>query len=296
MVELVPGPLRDEIAELLEKARTPGAPNPSFVNVDVSGATHALARARGFTVADETTTIAHPASAQVTSTFRHSNGTTAVVAINAFTNFEDSVTALILHLAGYQAGPLSSIVNPGEPNLGDYSLNTTRSVFWTHGNLFVHVQRFAAPGGGEETMSPASDIDIYNFATALDEHLASAPHLRDPPHGINYEVEGGLRDLVQDGRNLVVTIPGGERFASLMSFSDNNDVLVPRGPADDEGRLLFYPRAPGTAEVSIVGAAKGSLRPFETTISVTVTRGEAVAVYEEELPQPPPFVPHLPEE
>ncbi|KAF2962879.1 hypothetical protein GQX73_g10692 [Xylaria multiplex] len=296
MVELVPGPLRDEIAELLEKARNPDTPNPSFVNVDVSGGTHALARARGFTVADETITIAHPASTQVTSTFRHSNGTTAVVAINAFTNFEDSVTALIIHLAGYQAGPLSSIVNPGEPNLGNYSLSTAGSVFWTRGNLFVHVQRFAAPGEGEGTMSPASDIDISNLATALDEDLASAPNLTDPPQGIDYEVEGGSTDLVQNGRDLVVTIPGGEKFASLMSFSDNNDVLVPRGPPDDEGRLLFYPRAPGTAEISIVGAAKGSLRPFETTIGVTVTREEAVAMVEEELPQPPPFVPHLPEE
>ncbi|KAI1314194.1 hypothetical protein F5Y03DRAFT_380993 [Xylaria venustula] len=296
MVDLIPGPLRDEIAELLEKARTPGTPSPSFVNVDVSGATRALARARGFTVAGETTTIAHPASTHVTSTFRHSDGTTTVVAINAFTNFEDPVTALVLHLAGYQAGPLSSIVNPGEPNLGHYSLSTARSVFWIRGNLFVHVQRFDAPGDGEETMSPASGIDNSNFATALDERLASAPDLTDPPQGINYEVEGGSTDLVQDGRDLVVTIPGGERFASLMSFTDNNHVLVPRGPADDEGRLLFYPRAPGTAEVRIVGATKGSLRPFETTIRVTVARKEAVGMDEEERPQPPPFVPRRPEE
>ncbi|KAI0467682.1 hypothetical protein F4859DRAFT_230330 [Xylaria cf. heliscus] len=297
MVDLVPEPLRDEIAALVEKARTPGATDPLFANVDVLGVAHAIARHIGLTLADESTTTANPASTHTTSIYRHGSGATAIVTIDAFSNFEGPMNALIVHLTGYQAGPLSSIVHSEEPNLGEYSLGTANSKFWIRGNLFVHAQWFAAPSEGEEVTPLGADIDIVGLAAALDADLARAPLLGDPPHAINLVVEGGSTSLVQHGPALVVTVPNNERFASLMSFTDNNDVLVPRGPPDEESKLLFYPRAEGTAEVKIVGAAKGSLRPFQTTISVTVSPGGVIAVQDEEaVPEPPPFVPSLPEE
>lgn len=289
-----PEPLLEQITELVEKARNPDAENPKLVDVDVLQAIRFAVGSLPFTVAHETiTTTTRTASTHTTFYRRYNNDIIIFVTIDAFTDFLGPLSAFKVHLTSYQVELLSSVVAPYQ-TLGEYSLSTATSDFWINGNLFVHVQWFFGPHREpqleEHALQELLPSDKIVYAEAIDSALRRGPNLEDLPQGIDFEVEGGSTELVQHGAALVVTVPNREKFGLLMSFTDENDVLVPRGPPDNKGKLLFYPRAQGSVEVKIVGAAKGSLRPFVTKFSVTVRADDSIGAQDEAVPELPPFV------
>lgn len=289
---MIPKELAEEINTLVEKGKVPNAAKPEFNQVDVHDATLRSATSKNLAAADTTTSV-FETSSHTTYTFRQESATTTVT-VDAFDNFEGPMHALVSLLAGFQVHPLSAFIHTDEPRLGVYSFRTATSTFWIRGNLFIRAEHFPSEqAGGDQAQEP---FDISALAADIDAELGSgkiAPHL---PTGIGSDWDGPP-DMVHSGKELRLTV-GTDQFASMTSFSDNIDVLVPRGPPDEEGKFVFYARAAGKAKVTIAGAAKGSLQPIQTSFDITVT-GEnlgAASVQAVEAPpgELPPMVPDMP--
>ncbi|KID73420.1 uncharacterized protein G6M90_00g062640 [Metarhizium brunneum] len=287
---MIPEELAKEIETLVEKGKVPDAAKPEFNRVDVQDATLRSAVSKNLAAAGTTTSV-FETSSHTTYAFRHGSDT-ATVTIDAFEDFEGPMHALVSLLASIQIHPLSAVVHTDGPRLGAYSFRTATSAFWIRGNLFIHAQYFSS----EPEPKLELEVDISALAADIDAQLASreaAPHL---PTGIKPDW-ASLPDVVHIGKELRVAVDT-DRFASMTSFSDNIEVLVPRGPPDEEGRFVFYARAAGKAKATIAGAAKGSLQPLHTSFDITVavehpgtTSVEAVEAPPGDLP---PMVPDLP--
>lgn len=287
---MIPEELAKEIEALVEKGKVPDAAKPEFNRVDVQDATLRSAVSKNLAAAGTTTSV-FETSSHTTYAFRHGTDT-ATVTIDAFEDFEGPMHALVSLLASIQILPLSAVVHTDGPRLGAYSFRTATSAFWIRGNLFIHAQYFSS----EPEPKLELEVDISALAADIDAQLASreaAPHL---PTGIKHDW-ASLPDVVHSGKELRVGVDT-DRFASMTSFSDNIDVLVPRGPPDEEGRFVFYARAAGKAKATIAGAAKGSLQPLHTSFDITVavehpgtTSVEAVEAPPGDLP---PMVPDMP--
>ncbi|RYP32495.1 hypothetical protein DL767_005184 [Monosporascus sp. MG133] len=274
--------LEAEIDALVARGRTPDAAPPTFSAVDLAGP--ALSQVLGLMPVDDnySTTSVSPDAARTTASFRYRADTRIVVTVDAFGNFERPVRVLVDFLSAFQVRPLDSVIRPGAaPNLGAYSFHTRTGALWIRGNLFVRIDQFS-----DQRPEPPFDRGL---ATRLDEHLAAGPAV---PHLPSLELPGdAVPRTVRSGETIRVTLGIGlDRLAAVTSVSDDVAVVVPGGApdADEDSRLLFYARKPGTTRVGVVAAARGSLRPIAQSFEVTVEGPEApIATGVYDAPPPP---------
>jgi hypothetical protein len=251
--------LADEITALIDRGKAPTAVVPAFNAADLDAQTLSRVLGTDLTVSSTTTTV-FQGSAQTTSSFRRDDKT-IVVSIDVFDGFEEPMDALISHISGFQARPLDSVIDPVEPHLGAYSFRTRNGAFWLRGNMFIRVDHFS----DQPVIEQPFDISL---ASNLDAHLGESPSVAPLPA---LDFEPPIPDTVRRGETLSVALrTSTDPFTAMTSVSNNVDVLVPRGPPDEDGHFVFYAQAVGTAKVVIAGAVRGSLRPIENSFEVRV--------------------------
>ncbi|KAH8807699.1 hypothetical protein F5884DRAFT_677322 [Xylogone sp. PMI_703] len=263
----------DNILRLIEQGRTANAPPPVFHTADLAASElkKALRPVADLVLVDTTITAFHRA-VRVVSVFKHDT-TSIVITIDVRENFEDPTKLLMSHLAGFVAVPLTSVVKTDPSGLGAYSFRTHNSAFWLRGNLFIRMNQYS-----NQVPSPPLDM---NLAIHLDRYLST------PTQGLNEGMPSDLRsgfDLHQSSLICTIrtdeacSIPFGrsgtfeKRFAAAMSISSNTDIVICEGPPDEHGCFIFYGQGPGTTQVSITAARKGSLLPVTETFEVKVEK------------------------
>ena len=193
-----------------------------------------------------------------------------IVQVDAFDAIDSPAKALTYFLAGYSAATLEGVVEPWNltPHLGQYAFRDATSIFWIRGNLFIRVLGFTAPDSdGSDLESVAGDIQA--LAAAVDQEFRERESVPDMPETIE------VRDApegVQRGPRLTevhLRVENAGLFEVLASESDNNNVLVSRGPPEDD-MFTFYAMKSGKATVTIVGSAKGSLKPVQLSLEIEV--------------------------
>jgi len=266
----LPEPLASEVAAIVNRGRSPSAPEPEFNSAILTESAVRSALGVALPAPQSSLTVSRFES-QLTMSFARDNETTLVATVHAHASLDASIDTLLNHVSGFQPRPLESVIHTCAHPLGAYSFRTQNGVFWVRGNLFVRLEQFS-----DADPPPSADSDVGALAESLDAYLAREPVGTAPPGHLVLDPDS-IPEHVRRGTSFAVTLKGnpGAWAEDKRAVSSDHAVVVPAGPPSDDGSFELHAVGAGEATVTIVGAEAGSLKPVTVAFDVVVEDEDA---------------------
>jgi len=266
----LPEPLASEVAAIVDRGRSPSAPEPEFNSAILTES--ALRHALGTALPEPQSSLTvSRLESQLTMSFACGNATTLVATVHAHASLDAPIDTLLNHVSGFQPRPLESVIHTCARPLGAYCFRTRNGVFWVRGNLFVRLEQFS-----DDDRPPSAGGDVGALAESLDAYLARSPVHAAPPGHLELDADS-IPDHIRRGTSFAVALKGnpGAWAEDKRAVSSDHAVVVPAGPPSNDGSFELHAVGAGEATVTIVGAEAGSLKPVTVAFDIVVEDEDA---------------------